>query len=274
MKKESRYHKIIEHVFFERFKEGDERVPFERTDFAKAAQTLGIKLPKNLGDVIYSYRYRKELPESVDAKAPEGKDWIIRGVGVGQYCFVAVKRTRIAPNEMMAAIKVPDATPGVIALYALNDEQALLAKLRYNRLIDIFTRVTCYSLQSHLRTMIANIGQVETDEVYVGVDRKGIHYVFPVQAKGGRDRLSIVQVDQDMHLCLHRFPSLVCRPIGAQFIDDDTIVLFEFVDSGDRMEVLDEKHYRLVPPEEMKPEDIELYRARGSEGAPGGAAPV
>ena len=42
--------------------------------------------------------------------------------------------------------KIPDSTPGLIALYALTDEQSLLAKLRYNRLIDIFTQLTCYTL--------------------------------------------------------------------------------------------------------------------------------
>ena len=85
---------------------------------------------------------------------------------------------------MMAETKIPDSTPGIITLYAQGDEQALLAKLRYNRLIDIFIGATCYSLQSHLRTTIPNIGQVETDEIYIGVDRRGSHYVFPVQAKG------------------------------------------------------------------------------------------
>ena len=30
------------------------------------------------------------------------------------------------------------------------------------------------------------IGQIETDEVYVGVDKQGAHYVSPVQAKAGR----------------------------------------------------------------------------------------
>jgi len=39
-------------------------------------------------------------------------------------------------------------------MYALGDEQALLAKLRYNRLLDIFTGVVCYSLQNHLRTNV------------------------------------------------------------------------------------------------------------------------
>ena len=47
------------------------------------------------------------------------------------------------------SIKIPDATPGIVQKYALADEQALLAKLRYNRLLDIFTGVTCYSLQNH-----------------------------------------------------------------------------------------------------------------------------
>jgi hypothetical protein len=30
-----------------------------------------------------------------------------------------------------------------------------------NRIIDIFTGVTCYSLQNHLRTTLTDIGQVE-----------------------------------------------------------------------------------------------------------------
>ena len=46
----------------------------------------------------------------------------------------------------MAFTKVPDATPGVVSLYALGDEQALLARVRYNRLIDIF--IGCGSFAS------------------------------------------------------------------------------------------------------------------------------
>ncbi len=65
----------------------------------------------------------------------------------------------------------------------MNDEQALLAKIRYNRLIDIFTGITCYSLQNHLRTTVPNIGQVEIDEIYIGIDKRGAHYILPAQAK-------------------------------------------------------------------------------------------
>lgn len=155
---------------------------FERDDIVKVARELKIELPKNLGDVVYSFRYRTPLPESMRSKAGKGKAWIIRPAGKGKCRFALVPDRPIAPNETLATTKVPDSTPGVISKYALSDEQALLSRVRYNRLVDTFTGVTCYSLQNHLRTSVASMGQVETEEIYVGVDKKGIHYVFPVQA--------------------------------------------------------------------------------------------
>jgi hypothetical protein len=56
-------------------------------------------------------------------------------------------------------------------------------------------------LQSHLRTTLPNLGQVETDEVYVGIDKHGIHYVFPIQAKSGTDKIGAVQIEQDLDVC-------------------------------------------------------------------------
>ncbi len=171
----------------------------------------------------------------------------------------------LLPNENLATTKVPDSTPGVIAKYALTDEQALLAKLRYNRLVDIFSGVTCYSLQNHLRTTVPQMGQVETDELYVGVDKKGSHYVFPVQAKGGKDKLNIVQIEQDLALCVHKFPSLICRPLAAQFMQDQVIAMFEFEEGEKGLGISSEKHYKLVPPEEVTEADLETYRNRSSE---------
>lgn len=131
-------------------------------------------------------------------------------------------------------------------------------------MIDIFTGVACYSLQNHLRTNVPRIGQIETDELYIGLDKKGVHYVFPVQAKGGNDLLSIVQIEQDIALCAAKFPSLVCRPIAAQFTEDDLIALFEFEEGKQGVAISSEKHYRLVPPEKMTAEDLKAYRERRS----------
>lgn len=256
----NRYARIIEQIFLKHYRPRSQTIPFKREEIVRIAGKLKIKVPKNLGDLIYSFRYRTPLPASVRAKAPKGKEWIIRSKGKAQYCFVAVSRATIVANEVMSVTKVPDSTPGLIAMYALTDEQALLAKLRYNRLIDIFTGVTCYSLQSHLRTSVKGLGQLETDEIYIGLDRRGAHYIFPVQAKGGKDKVSVVQIEQDFAMCAAKFPSLICRPVAAQFTQSDVIALFAFEDTEEGIRVSLEKHYRLVPPDEMTAADIRAYR--------------
>lgn len=209
MAKVNRYAQIIERIFLARHTAGATEVEFERAEMERVASELAIKLPKNFGDLIYSFRYRAELPESITSRAPAGKQWIIRPAGRSKYRFVAATLSEIIPNPNLAETKVPDATPGVISMYALTDEQALLAKVRYNRLVDLFMGVTCYALQSHLRTSVADVGQVETDELYVDIDRRGTHHIFPVQAKGGNDRLSVVQIEQDFALCAAKFPDLL-----------------------------------------------------------------
>ena len=257
----NRYSAIIEKIFQSKFRPGMREVDFQREDIITTAEQLGIELPKNLGDLVYSFRYRATLPESIVA-AGGAEVWIIRPAGRAKYRFVLVPNRPIVPNENILATKVPESTPGIVAKYALSDEQALLAKLRYNRLIDVFTGVTCYSLQNHLRTSVPNMGQVETDELYVGVDKKGAHYVIPVQAKGGKDRISIVQIEQDIALCSDKFPSLICRPIAAQFMRDDVIAVFEFEEGDEGLGIVAERHYRLVAPEDVTDEDLGNYRLR------------
>ena len=258
----NRYAQIIEKIFLSRYKDGAREVGFEREDLVRTCEELCIPVPKNLGDIVYSFRYRATMPDGVKDTAPEGEVWIIRPVGKAQYLFALVADEPIAPNPLMSVTKVPDSTPGIIAKYALSDEQALLARVRYNRLIDIFSGVTCYSLQNHLRTTVPAMGQVETDELYIGVDKRGAHYVFPVQAKGGSDKLSVVQIEQDIALCKDKFPGLICRPIAAQFMEGDLIVLFEFEEGSDRVTLSAERHYLLVPHEDVTTDDLDAYRQR------------
>lgn len=120
--------------------------------------------------------------------------------------------------------------------------------------------MTCYSLQSHLRTTVAALGQVETYEMYVGVDRQGAHYVVPVQAKAGKDRMSVVQIEQDIAVCAEKFKDAICRPLGAQFIESNLIALFEFEMTSDGLRVRIERHYQLVQPEDLTEEDLRRYR--------------
>jgi hypothetical protein len=68
----NRYSQIIERIFFSYYQEGMKELLFRRTDIERVAAELNIKLPLNLGDVVYSFRYRASLPERIKEKAPEG----------------------------------------------------------------------------------------------------------------------------------------------------------------------------------------------------------
>lgn len=259
---ENRYASLVEYIFRRHYRKGLAEFPFHREEIVHAAKKLRMDLPKNLGDVIYSIRYRMPMPETITATQPIGKEWVIDGGGRSRYLFRLVKVNRIAPNPQLAVVKIPDATPEIVSFYALSDEQALLAKVRYNRLLDIFLGVGAYSLQNHLRTTVTNLGQVEIDEIYVAIDKRGRQFVVPVQAKGGADQLSTVQTRQDIACCAEKFPHLVCRAVSAQFVESDLIALFELEQAGDEIRIIDERHYRLVPADSISADDLKSYDVR------------
>jgi hypothetical protein len=261
-KQQSRYDAIVEEVFKEHYRKGVTEFEFSREEFEAKAKVIGIVLPKNLGDLLYSFRYRKELPQTIKATAEDGLEWIIEGAGRARYRFRQARINRIVPRNELVSIKIPDSTPEIISAYAQGDEQALLAKVRYNRLVDIFLGVTAYSLQNHLRTTVEGVGQIEVDEIYVGIDRHGRQFVIPVQAKGGSDKHGAVQTQQDIACCRGKFPTLICRPVSAQFMTADRIALFELTVDGDEVKVVDEKHYQLVPAADISSDDLKSYAMR------------
>lgn len=253
------YSQLIEWVFNKYWTPGATTFVFERADIEAAVEALGVQRPKNLGDVLYTFRFRQPLPESVRERAPQGLHWVIKANGRASYRFKAVERTHVEPATGRVVIKLPDATPEIIRGSALGDEQALLAMVRYNRLIDVFLGLTAYSLQNHLRTSASEIGQAEIDELYVAVDRNGAQYVLPVQAKGGSDRIGYTQVDQDLAVCAEKFPGFIVRPIAVQFMRGGEIVLFELTFQDDLLVVVREGHYRLVNVDEITAADAQMY---------------
>ena len=56
-------------------------------------------------------------------------------------------------------------------------------------MLDIFLSITCYHLQNHLRTSIKDKGQVEIDDLYVGLNSGGKQFVVPIEAKSAKDHL-------------------------------------------------------------------------------------
>jgi hypothetical protein len=261
----SKYEDIINWVFEKNYTSSSVRVPFNRTELVEASEALGVARIKNLGDIPYSFRFRRELPIEIQSTAPENAEWIIVGGGISEYAFRLASPGKILPTLHYYPIKVPDATPEIVRQYAPGtDEQALLTRARYNRLIDVFTGLTCYSIQNHLRTTVRDIGQVEVDEIYMGLNKRGTHFVLPCQAKSVGDRFGIVQVMQDIALCEERYSMAICRPIALQFTGENNVALLELAireeDEILKLSVVDEKHYALVTRANLPEDELRVLK--------------
>ena len=135
MSDKNRYSMIIEDIFFKHYKKNKIKIKFDRSEIIESSKKLKIELPLNIGDIIYSYRYRVKLPDKIIKTAPKNREWIIRSVGKAKYEFVLTEQTFITPAESLVETKILNATPGLITQYALDDEQGLLARVRYNRYV-------------------------------------------------------------------------------------------------------------------------------------------
>lgn len=232
----------IEHIM------GGAGFEFPRVAITAAAVKLGVVLPKNLGDIVYAFRYRAEFPSAIRDLAPAGKKWIIAGAGRSKYLARIIDDVCVSPSEALAPIKMPDVTPPNIRAYAGSDEQQLLSRLRENELIGLFVGVKLWSHQNHLRTTVKGIGQIEIDEIYLGIDKYGVQYVIPVQAKRNADKHGIVQTLQDIRYCKAQYPNHVCIPVSVQFIaEGNVIAMFRLAEDveKDSIKVIEELHYVL-----------------------------
>lgn len=238
------YSKVIEAVFQERYSLGSNVIPFTRRDLEMACERYSIK---NIGDVLYTFRSRQELPESIRRTANKGYYWVIEFTGKGKYQFAQWTVCHILPNKLLEPTVVRDCTPKPVAECLAADEQGMLTRMRHNEILDMFLGIKTTHLQSHLRTSIPGVGQIEIDDMYVGVDSKAQRVIIPVQAKSQHDLVSAVQSVQDIRYCSQAHPAHVCRAVAAKALDPRTVALFELeLRNPGHIVVLDEQHFRFV----------------------------
>jgi hypothetical protein len=260
MTENSKYEEIIKNIFHEYFQPTCKKISFTREILDAFSEKYSIK---NIGDILYTYRFRRDLPNSIQETAPHPLEWLILGSGTSNYEFRLTNTSKIKPSTHHRKIKILDATPDIIKKYSSQDEQALLAKIRYNRMIDLFLGLTCYSIQNHLRTNLPTIGQIEIDEIYVGVHKNGRHCIIPCQAKDKKDFFGIAQIIQDQEFCKLKYPNLDPILLGVQFITDKEIAMIQFSlieeDEVFQFSIQDERHYSLVEVAYLSDQEIKNY---------------
>jgi hypothetical protein len=252
---------VMTKVFQKHFVRGSSQVPFTMDEIREAIAEVQKRSPsykeKNVADVRYAYTSgRQQLPVTIDKLGP----WMIEGRGKGLYAFVKLLDSPVVKIQSdLVTIRLPDATPEIVLQYAGGDEQGVLAKLRYNRLLDIFLGITCYHLQGHWRTTVGKKGQIEMDDLYVGLNTEGQQFVIPIEAKSANDHLAKTQIVQLVNFAIERYPKLILRPVGIQEMKDDSLVLVEFTAGAhpDKIKIKHIRRYSLVPFDDVPLEELQ-----------------
>jgi len=242
------YDKIIEKLFFNKFNNSKKmtELEFSKDEIVSIGKKLRLNI-RNVPDIVYTYRSRRDLPKSIRDKG----NWAINPKGKGKFSFIKLNRSPfVIIQEGLSKIKILNSLPEIVEKYSSNDEQSLLSNLRYNRLLDIFTGITCFHLQSHVRCTVRGEGQIEIDDLYVGINKEGREYIIPVEAKSveDRDKLGWVQITNLVKFAHQYYPKLKCLPIAVKPGSRSLIYLIEFDESIDfnKIAIKNIKLYHLI----------------------------
>lgn len=72
-KKLNRYQALVASLFHGRYSVGIENLPFTRQELIAKADELKIEMPKNPGDVLYSFRYSRSRRRAARTASPASR---------------------------------------------------------------------------------------------------------------------------------------------------------------------------------------------------------
>lgn len=227
----AKYEPVIKWVFEKKAEEygTEEEIPFRRSDLEDAMDDLDITIG-NVPDVPYAYRSRRPLPNEI---ANHGYTAIIiddsREGADPTYMFTKREQLIPVPEVVDETHKTSSSVlPDPVRAYIGQDEQGALTQVRYTGLLDDFTGLDCYHLQSHLRMRVRG-REAELDDLYVGVDETGRHHALAVEAKGVGETLNRNQLTRNTRGIEHKsgYPDSV-KTLAVKLDDNGHFYLFEF----------------------------------------------
>jgi hypothetical protein len=227
-----KYEDTILHVFDNKRSEGfsvDEEIPFDRDDIEDALDELGITV-KNVPDIPYAYRSRRALPDHIEQHGYNAiiLDDSIEGADA-TYLFTKEEQLIHIPDEYDETHRTSLAElPDPVQEYIGKDEQGVLTQVRYAGLLDDFTGMDTYHLQSHMRFRV-NSREAELDDLYIGVDEDGNDHAVAVEAKGVGETLNKNQLIRNTRGIEQKsaYPNRV-ETLAVKLDEDGYFYLFEF----------------------------------------------
>lgn len=245
--------RLLEHAFFKHFRPGLDSFFVERNKLQALCNPLGLELPANLSDWIGAFRDYHAITPRIAKTAPANRRWVVRASGRNRCRFTLAPLPSIRPSSNLLQIEIPDVTPDAVNQCCPQDESGLLIRLQYNGLVTTFVGITCSRFQE-----LHSQGHRQTADVYLALDHFGNRYVFPVQATSAKHGHRVVDIRRTSDLIAKRFPNHICRVLGAQFLSEDAISIYEFMESEHGLAVCKQAAYRLLSP------SSDLTRRKGS----------
>ena len=225
----SKYDEVILRAFQRHYQEGSSFLEFSKDELNEICLELGIVV-RNIPDIVYTFRSRRRLPKEIRKTG----HWAIAPAGHGTYAFQQLANPPHfeIPFGDYTPIDIYNAIPEVVEGLLRQDEQSLLTRILYNRLVDIFTGLACFHIQNHYRSSVSGLGEVELDALYVGVDKAGDLFVLPIEAKSQAENELIgrIQISQMVRLVRQDFGDLHRRILAVKALSDGTIAMIEFSD--------------------------------------------
>ena len=227
----AKYEPIIKWVFDHQAEEygTEEEIPFHRDHIEMAMEDLDISVG-NVPDIPYAYRSRRPLPDEISQHGytavviddkREGED--------PTYMFTKTEQLIPVPEVVDETHQTSTAVlPDAVRQYIGKDEQGALTQVRYAGLLDDFTGLDTYHLQSHLRMRVRG-REAELDDLYVGVDDDGDHVALAVEAKGEGETLNRNQLIRNTRGIEEKsnYPDSV-RTLAVKLDEEGYFYLFEF----------------------------------------------
>jgi len=241
----AKYEPIIKWVFETQAEKygTDEEIPFSRSHIEDAMEELDIGVG-NVPDIPYAYRSRRPLPDEIAQYGYTAV--IIDDTREGEdptYMFTMTEQLIPIPEVVDQTHQTSTSVlPNAVRKYIGKDEQGALTQVRYAGLLDDFTGLETYHLQSHLRMRVKG-REAELDDLYVGVDDVGGHHALAVEAKGVGETLNKNQLIRNTRGIedKSRYPDSV-RTLAVKLDDNGHFYLFEFEvfedeDGNDRVKI-------------------------------------
>jgi hypothetical protein len=248
------YVPILVDIFQRKYQDGDEIVEFTLDEVRETAERLDIKI-RNPSDLIYRMKSRTKLPSEILDKGFK----IIKIVKKGVYQFQLGEST-IVDLTRENVFQIQDTTPVAVRRFLEEklseiDEQGLLTIIHYCDLLSHFTGLKIYRLKSHVRKSIVNIGQVEVDEVDIGIGLDSLEtpIIFPIEAKSASDPLNWTQIANQVNFSKQLFLNYVIRPIGIKVDYDSLLHIIEFTPEmeANKIKIKNSATYNLILSEEQ-----------------------